>query len=272
MKIKRHYKRFRYILSWKFPRLYDKLRAAKFPFQLGLLCLATFMAVEFYNNHFSFAAAMQNSRVLSKAEAAVTKADSPQIPVKHQLPSPPKVPIRSMQSNPAKNLSPDQMEATLINSEVVLQRQVEKAERLLRQQKQRTKELEQKLASAKSLLRTSDQHPLDSAPELFNADWLQAQPANHYIVQVAAGTERKSLLEFAADKRFDPPLALYPYKLNKDGELVYGLSTGLFIAKDDAFTELPGLSEMTKQHGVWVRKVADINNQLSALKQTRTVH
>lgn len=233
--------------------------AAKFPLQLLGLCIVTVLAVSFYNAHYSFAATYNKGKAVNQ-NTTVAMAESQQ-------------PLVTTQSMKVEKQSPDELEATLIKSEEVLQQQVARAEALLAEKKQQTARLEQKVESAKNLLNSSDQNSQHAFPDLqlYNADWLQAVPENHYVVQIAAATEPKVLMNYASDKRFNPPLAIYPFKLNRKGELMYGLSTGLFIVQDDALTELPILSEISEEHGVWVRKVADIKLELAALQQNRTI-
>ncbi len=274
MNIKNRYNQLRFYISWKYPLFYDRICAAKFPLQLLALCLATLLAVRFYNAHYSFNASLKNYHKANSGIGTPTVVAG-DLPESEQL-------IVTTASNRAtsqntsrspnlRENTPDQLEATLTRSEEVLQQQVTKAEALLQQKKQQTNRLEEKVESAKVLLSASNENTQVAAQQLQNADWLEQQPENHYVVQVAAATEQQILLDYAADKDFKAPLVIYPFKVNKDGELVYGLSTGLFIAQDDAIAELPVLSKISEQHGVWVRKVADIKGQLSSLKLNRIV-
>ncbi len=274
MNTNNRYNQLRFYISWKYPLFYDRLCAAKFPLQLLALCLATLLAVSFYNAHYSFNASLKNyHEANSRTDAPTVVADD--LPESEQLivttaSNRATAQNDSRSSNQSEN-TPDQLQATLLRSEEVLQQQVTKAEALLQQKKQQTIRLEEKVESAKDLLRASNENTQVTAQQLQNADWLEQLPENHYVVQIAAATEQQILLDYAADRNFKAPLVIYPFKVNKDGELVYGLSTGLFIAQDDALTELPVLSKISEQHGVWVRKVADIKDQLSSLKLNRIV-
>lgn len=273
--LKNRYNKLRFYISWKFPLFYDRMCAAKFPLQLLTLCLAMVLAVSFYNAHYSFAASIKNSAKAKKAAmvAAAGKDEAENLVVATQAAQRNQAVQRNQTgeapgSGSAPNESSGQLE-TLIKTEVVLQQQVTKAEALLKEKEQQAKRLEQKVESAKNLLRASNENLESITPnlKLYNADWFQQLPADHFVVQIAAATEQQVLVDYAADRAFNSPLAIYPFKVNKDGEVVYGLSTGLFIVQDDALTELPVLSEMSDEHGVWVRRVADIKDELSDLQQ-----
>jgi len=87
------------------------------------------------------------------------------------------------------------------------------------------------------------------------------------VVQIASSSDSELLQDYAGRNPLHTPLAIYPYKINKTGNVVYGLSTGLFIDRQDAMTELPRLNKISKRHGVWVRKISDIKTALRALEQ-----
>lgn len=270
MQIRNRLNQFRFYISWKYPLFYDRVCATKFPLQLLALSLVTIVCVSFYNAHYSFAASAKNSRktntdTIALANTSEVETESPIVNTESNQAS-----SQDLSYSPTSN-SPIQLEAALKKSEEVLQQQVLKAETLLREKKQQTRRLEEKVESARNLLRTSEMNLPSSITELeiYNAEWMLELPEDHYVVQIASATEQQTLLQYAADKSFNAPLAIFPFKVNKNGELVYGLSTGLFIEKDDATTELPMLSKISTQHGVWVRKVAEIKQQLVSLKQSK---
>ena len=245
-KIKRRYKRFRYYLNWRFPKLYQLLCAVKFPLQLAVLCLGTVTSVNFYNAHYSSAA-------VAERYDKTTPAGNTQV-LKNQ-------PTVTTASNGA----------THIESEQARQQQASKAESLIKVKKQPTDHLEDKLDNAKQLPGTPNPGP-DTPIQMRGAEWLLQLPGQHYVAQIAAATDQLVLLDYAADNHFSEPLAVYPFKINKNGTLVYGLSTGLFITLEDARTELPVLNKLSEQHGVWVRKVAEIKEQITTLKQNQILH
>ena len=254
-KIKRRYERFRYYLNWRFPKLYQLLCAVKFPLQLTVLCLGTITAVNFYNAHYSSAAVA--GRYAKTMPAGNTRELQNQPPVTNTS-------NRTSQDNaPLK-----QVRTALIESEKDRQQQVLKPESLLAVKKQPTDHLEDKLDSVKQLPGAADPSP-DKPIQMRGAEWLLQLPGKHYVAQIATAADQQILLDYAAGNTFSAPLAIYPFKVNKDGALVYGLSTGLYITIEDARTELPVLSKLSAQHGVWVRKVAEIKDQITTLKQNQ---
>ena len=287
VRLKHSYNKACYVCSWKYPRLHDFLLAAKFPTQLLALCFALYIAVGFYQQHFSFEAHQRNAVKTSSSEnihplafktyvstfsvtqyevpATVrsTELNSATITALHanndqslavvasksddaDFPSLPAVQVHSADARPAEN------------ADAVLLDQVLIAEELLKLKKQQTRRLEEKVARAKGVLQAHNLH---------NEEWLLQQPDNHFIVQIAASSEPKLLEEFIRTKPVKGPIAIYPFKLNKEGKLMYGLSSGLYIAREDAVSDLAQLSEISQHNGVWVRKVAAIRRQFAALEQ-----
>ena len=80
MRLKYRLKRFRYVCSWKYPKLYKGLRFAWFPAQVLALCALMAAMVSYYQAHYSFeatarasaaASTTDNSRLLSANNAAL---------------------------------------------------------------------------------------------------------------------------------------------------------------------------------------------------------
>ena len=275
MKLKYRYKKIRYICSWKFPRLYRALRKLTFPAQVAALCLLLTAIVSFYQNNWSFEATSRASAINTAAKSIhpvlKTKAvDSPAI-VQASLSLEPTVPIT--QNNSA---------------EEALTTQILKAEALLQQKKQQTRLLEEKVKRAKTLLKSAETTQPEanstnaagridtdfkadrkSRPQVLSETWLQAQPSDHYVVQISSSTDYELLAEFAGSRAVKAPLVIYPSTVSEQGNVIYSLSSGLFISKDDATTEMPALAAITEQDGVWVRKISDINTGLASLPLTR---
>jgi len=102
---------------------------------------------------------------------------------------------------------------------------------------------------------------------ILSVNWLLAQPSNYYVAQIASSPNLELLTNLAQNQNLEEPLAIYPFKVNKNRNLVYGLSSGLFTSKSPAMAKVPELAEISKHHGVWVRQISEIEDQLESLKK-----
>jgi len=107
--------------------------------------------------------------------------------------------------------------------------------------------------------------------EIHTEEWLQELPSNHYVIQIASSANYDVLVKLATNWSVNAPLIIYPSTVNEQGKLMYGLSTGLFIAKEDAVTEVPRLEEISNPDGVWVRKVSTMKNKLASLRNSQPI-
>lgn len=291
--LKKRYKKIRYTLGWKYPWLYSKLSSAVFPAQLLLLCVSLLALVGFYQKHYSFEATMRasenksttdyihplspahtgistkNTTVHNEASAITTTPRTVilQSAVEQAATQPEVVPASLTRDN---SLSAAVTKTEIQKSDDALLAEVIKAEAWLRQKKQQTKRLEARVERARQLLRSAETNTAEQQEpktRLLTGEWVQQQPENHFVVQIASSTNFELLQDYATRNPLTAPLAIYPYKVSKTGNVVYGLSTGLFIDRQDAMNELPRLTEISKRHGVWVRKIADLKTNLASLEQ-----
>ena len=106
---------------------------------------------------------------------------------------------------------------------------------------------------------------------ILSVNWLLAQPSNYYVAQIASSPNLELLTSLAQNQNLEDPLAIYPFKVNKNGNLVYGLSSGLFTSKSPAMAKVPELAEISEHHGVWVRQISEIGDQLESLKKKQSL-
>jgi len=287
--LRKRYKKFRYTLGWKYPWLYRKLSKAMFPTQVLVLCVSLLAVVSFYKKHYSFEATMRASEqtyttdYIHPLSPANTPASSKVSAVNREVPAvitntrevnpqpsvtqPAVVPVSLTRDN---NISTVVVKTEIQKSDDALLAEVLKAEAYLQQKKQQTKRLEERVERARQLLRAAETDMAErekTGTQILTEQWIQQQPENHFVVQIASSSDSELLQDYAGRNPLHTPLAIYPYKINKTGNVVYGLSTGLFIDRQDAMTELPRLNKISKRHGVWVRKISDIKTALRALEQ-----
>lgn len=94
MKIKKTIQRMRYKCSWKYPTLYAWAGKLAFPFQLAVLGLALFAAVDFYQDHYSWAAATKTNQFEAKPaliKTALAKSQTKPLETKTEPTVPAKV-------------------------------------------------------------------------------------------------------------------------------------------------------------------------------------
>ena len=320
MRLKYQLKRFRYVCSWKYPKLYKGLRFAWFPAQVLALCALMAAMVSYYQAHYSFeatarasaaASTTDNSRLLSANNAALKNkprlyvaayAERKQIDNSDATPAPiaaentADAPTESTNPTDAAEIvhaalpkisNPDKAAETPAKEILSLTTLVEKkeaheslvamllkSEELRNQKLQKNKRIEVPRVRVTGLpgsAAPSTANRVDSKLKVHSEQWLQAQPSSHYLVQIASSTDHELLTQFAKNNPLSGPLAIYPSRVSEQGNVQYGLSTGLFASRADAMAELPKLAEASKRHGVWVRKVAAVQEKMTSLKRDRLI-
>lgn len=255
-RINRHYRNIAYALSWKYPRLYSALQRFAFPIQLTFLCLIMFKAVSAYQSNFSYDASVQSARSADNTVA---------------LNSAPAVKTQSSQTEPAR-------ENTLHSKKILatkksLQEEIHRAEMVLKGKKREIRELETKLKNAKALL-TSEyleaglvQRSVDAGEPVLmrNEEWIQSREADEFIIQIASSTDFQSLLQIMAQLDLEKPVATYPFKRDKDGNLVYGVSMGVYPSRNAARLIESKLPDGFDQHGTWIRPISEIQSLLEKI-------
>ncbi len=317
MRLKKRLNRLRYYCSWKYPTLYSYWRKSIFPAQLAILCLVLFGAVNYYNDNYSFAAAMKvaqphttvspqterskrllyappnkiNTPKSSVVETVATVAPSETVTWKPSIHPQAEAQVKKYQalraeasafrgstndSAPAtaEVLKPTAAERLPISipasstekialNQKALTEEVWRAEEILKEKKRQAQLLELKIQDAKALLVT-EKHRSERLP-IVTDKWLHSQNPKMFVIQVASSTDYQGLLTYAHDKKLNKPIAIYPFKKSREGKVVYGVSTGLYSSSKEAMNNASSLSN-TKEHGVWIRKVADLRAQMTTLR------
>ncbi|MBY4676500.1 SPOR domain-containing protein [Marinobacterium arenosum] len=98
-----------------------------------------------------------------------------------------------------------------------------------------------------------------SAPKPIDLQWLQAQPSNHYTIQLMAGHKKRSLQRFI--KRYQLTDTRY-YHIRKDGHDWYVLLQGFFPDHQQALSAFSRLPQSLRKKNPWVRSLAGIQKLL----------
>lgn len=191
-------------------------------------------------------------------------------------------PVSAMPSDALREMTSDvDLRNQVLKAEKSLREEIHKAEEALKLKAQETAILKAKVVKAKELLKAEAQRietlksteavaskpktgkPIQENLVLLNGRWISKQRTDNYIIQLAASTKDIELIELAREFSSYGPLAIYPFKKNKDGKLIYGLSSGLFESSIKAFNAASKLPKDSAQHGSWIRKVADVSSQIA---------
>ena len=100
-------------------------------------------------------------------------------------------------------------------------------------------------------------------PDLVDEEWITQLDPEHYIVQYSSSTDLESLKEFVPVIDNAEEIAIYPFKENQAGRLVYGIATGVFPDLDTALKSLEELPAEARAHNPWIRPVRELIEQVN---------
>ncbi len=281
-RLHRRYRRFRYNNMARFPRLFVILDMAKLPLQILLIALPLWIAVGFYDDNFSYQA---NNERLKKSRAAAI-AELPPAPLVDD------------------NLSDDQLAD---GKQVTIDRLPDTAQSGKDSGAMAVKSLpvEEAIYPQDSDLDTADlvDSPLDKVaridsdieriagpsdifavdasidtvlpstalsqePLLRDASWLAAQPDASFVVQFESSGNVDLMRRQVRKFQTSEALALYPYKVSQEGDLVYGLSYGLYDSLSEARAASVAMPAEMSRYGVWIRQVGLLKKQMQSVEGT----
>jgi len=101
---------------------------------------------------------------------------------------------------------------------------------------------------------------------IVDAQWISRLNPNSFIVQFASTPDLKLLEEFIPVINSGEPIAIYPFKKTRSGDLVYGIATGVFEDLDSALLSVERLPTAARAHEPWVRPVKDLIDQVNAVR------
>ena len=100
-------------------------------------------------------------------------------------------------------------------------------------------------------------------PDLVDEEWITQLDPEHYIVQYSSSTDLESLKEFVPVIDNAEEIAIYPFKENQAGRLVYGIATGVVPDLDTALKSLEELPAEARAHNPWIRPVRELIEQVN---------
>ncbi len=238
MGIKRKIKRFRYYCSWRYPKLFGLAQKLAFPLEVSILCITLYMGVKFYQQHYSFEAKTQAHQF----EQTNTVREATRLALNTESPFP---------ASQDKTL-------TAAGTTIQVKRRQHDDQAVLSKPSQQDED------SLSVVTNTKSSNPKRES-ELFDSEWILNQNTNNFTIQLASSNDRAKLKNYALDLPVTIPLVIYPSRISTDGNITYGLSAGVFKSNEEALSALATLPEALGEYGLWVRKIADISTQISAL-------
>ena len=91
-----------------------------------------------------------------------------------------------------------------------------------------------------------------------NERWVLFQAPTKFTVQLATSRERDYIIDLAQTLDTDEPVAIYPFLTTNSNNPVFGLLSGLYETRSEALTAVENMANDTKQFGVWIRPIADL--------------
>ena len=95
-----------------------------------------------------------------------------------------------------------------------------------------------------------------------NERWVLFQSPTKFTVQLATSRERGYIINLAQTMEVQDPVAIYPFLTTNSNNPVFGLLSGLYDTRAEAIAAVENMSDNTKQFGVWIRPVSDLQDDI----------
>ena len=95
-----------------------------------------------------------------------------------------------------------------------------------------------------------------------NERWVLFQSPTKFTVQLATSRERGYIIDLAQTMEVTDPVAIYPFLTTDSNNPVFGLLSGLYDTRAEAIAAVDNMSDATKQFGVWIRPVSDLQEDI----------
>lgn len=286
-RLRRRYRRFRYNNQARFPRLFVILDMAKLPLQILLVALPLWLAVGFYDDHFSYRAKneLRNAAIPvvdtlpNMADPSITVANTTDPKIADNENASDTVPedgVIAINRNAGEAQSVDRGSAT--DSLIVVKREPAPQNVLLSDIETvgdvQSAELTDKATELNSVVeRISgpaqihiDRLTKEAGPlVLRDAGWLKDQSDTSFVIQVESSANVERMRQQIKKLRSPEQLAIYPYKVSVDGDVVYGLSYGLYETLTDAKNANATMPAEMRRFGSWIRQVGPLKRQIDEI-------
>lgn len=106
-------------------------------------------------------------------------------------------------------------------------------------------------------------------PRVRSAEWLVEQDDSSFVIQLESSANHVIMQQQARKLSTAGDLAIYPFVVSNNGEVIYGMSYGLYSTLEQAkkaSTELPG--DLVR-FGTWIRQVGTLKRQMRAIDPER---
>ena len=263
-RLRRRYRRFRYHNQARFPRLFVIFEMVEFPLQLLAVALPFWLVVSFYDNHYSYRAKnVQRSPVL-------TVDTTPRQTAEPTDDNHTAVAINRSMAQPAKAQTGNTDSLVAFERPAVTPVVIPATQPLAEPDK--LAELSSVVARLSGptqihLTRvTGKPEPIErSRPVLLDAGWLKDQPESSFVIQVASSVNVDRLRQ-QADKfsTVEPPV-IYPYKVSVNGDVIFGLSYGLYETLTQAKQANSEMPTDLQRFGSWIRQVGPLKQQIEQI-------
>ncbi|MEM7258643.1 MAG: SPOR domain-containing protein [Pseudomonadota bacterium] len=123
--------------------------------------------------------------------------------------------------------------------------------------------------SGPTLIQQGQPEPALPADTVKGADWLAGQNDASYVIQVESSANQRVMQRKAQNLSVAGDLAIYPFVVSREGEVIYGMSYGLYDTLDDARQASNDLPTELLRYGAWIRQVGTLKRQIRVIEQAR---
>ena len=100
-------------------------------------------------------------------------------------------------------------------------------------------------------------------PVIVNEQWVLEQSSDNYTIQFRTSSDAEILRQFAPDIGSQTTLSIFPFKKSTDGEVIFGIATGLYENMEDALAAIEVMAPAAQEFGPWIRPLNVLQSEIS---------
>ncbi len=125
---------------------------------------------------------------------------------------------------------------------------------------QNARKLTQKTMELKAVATDTLQN---KASRLQDSTWVFRQDEDKFTIQYASSPDLELIYESARSFSTTDPVAVFPFKKNRNKRMIYGFSTGIYDNVKSAQQAIAALPESTQALAPWIRPIGELQEQVA---------
>lgn len=98
---------------------------------------------------------------------------------------------------------------------------------------------------------------------IVNQQWVLEQSSDIYTIQFRTSPDAEILRQFAPDIGSETPVSIFPFKKSADGQVVFGIASGLYENMQDAKAAIEIMTPAAREYGPWIRPLDVLQREIS---------